>query len=120
MSFKRDIHSFQEKVYDFAIIIVYVLYFVIAFGLDDRAHLYLRRLDNFIKIYISLFLMYRFNPFREINFTELDRKLVFSAGVFVFVTTTVNKFFTRHFNKYVDEVQLKHEINKNKKKDIYS
>ena len=57
MSFKRDIHSFQEKVYDIAIIIVYVLYFIIAFDLDKRAPVYLKNLDNFIKIYISLFLM---------------------------------------------------------------
>ena len=104
MSIKKDIHTFQEKVYDIVVVIIYVLYFIVALGLDERAPIYLKHLDNFIKIYISLFLIYRFNPFRETKFTELDRKLVFSAGVFVLATTTINKLISRYFDKALDHV----------------
>ena len=107
MKFKKEIHTLQEKVFDIVVILTYLLYFIIAFGLDERAPKYLRHLDNFTKIYISLFLIYRFNPFRDTKFTELDRKIVFSAGVFVLATTTINKLLTTYFYKAIDEVNAK-------------
>jgi hypothetical protein len=115
MSIHKDIHTFQERMYDIVFVITYLLYFIIAFGLDKRAPDYLNKLDNFIKIYISLFLIIRFNPFRDTKFTELDRKIVFSAAVFVLATTTINKLLTRYFNKAVDEVHEKHQEHELKK-----
>jgi hypothetical protein len=122
MKFRREIHTFQEKVFDFVVIVTYSLYFIIAFGLSEKAPVYLKQLDNFTKIYISLFLIFRFNPFRETNFTDLDRKIVFSAGVFVLATTTINKLLMTYFVKVVDEVNEKKEkmnkkylINENEK-----
>jgi hypothetical protein len=109
MKFQKEIHTFQEKVFDFVVGITYLLYFIIAFGLSETAPVYLKQLDNFIKIYISLFLIYRFNPFRETKFTELDKKIVFSAGVFVLATTTINKLLLTYFNEVVDEVKEKKE-----------
>ena len=43
---------------------------------------------NFIvKIFLALFLIYRFNDFRKdkIRFTDLDRKICFSAGMYILV-----------------------------------
>jgi hypothetical protein len=116
MTLKKEIHTLQEKVFDVVVLITYVLYFIIAFGLNERAPIYLKQLDNFIKIYISAFLIFRFNPFRDTKFTELDRKIVFSAGVFVLATTTINKILVTYFSKVVDEVNEKKQerLNKNR------
>jgi hypothetical protein len=43
-----------------------------------------------MQMYISGFLLLRFNPFRKVEFTELDRKIVFSAAIFIFTTTAIN------------------------------
>jgi hypothetical protein len=43
---------------------------------------------NFIvKIFLALFLIYRFNDYRKdkIRFTDLDRKICFSAGMYILV-----------------------------------
>jgi hypothetical protein len=77
------------------------LYFIIALGLSSKAPEYLSTLDYFLKIYVSLFLIYRFNPFRKIKFTELDRKVAFSAGFFVLATTTVNQILIY----YLEEIK---------------
>ena len=37
--------------------------------------------------------MWRFNPLREKpEFTELDRKIAFSAGLFILTTTALNQY----------------------------
>ena len=37
--------------------------------------------------------MWRFNPLRsEYEFTDLDRKIAFSAGAFILTTTALNQY----------------------------
>jgi hypothetical protein len=39
--------------------------------------------------------MWRFNPLRgHYEFTDLDRKIAFSAGLFILTTTALNKYLT--------------------------
>jgi hypothetical protein len=85
-------HKVQEHIFDFTFIIIYVLYFLIALGLSATAPKYLSFLDYYVKIYVSLFLIWRFNPFRNVNFKPLDKKIAFNAGLFVlFATTSINQ-----------------------------
>jgi hypothetical protein len=50
-------------------------------------------------------LIWRFNPFRTYyEFTDLDRKIAFSSGLFILTTTTLNKyllFFEDKIKKYL-------------------
>ena len=89
MRFNQTIHKFQHIAYDTSIYVTWILYFLIAFGLSSSAPQYLNTLHSFVKIYISLFLIYRFNPFRRVKFTSLDAKIIFSAGLFLLGTTTI-------------------------------
>jgi hypothetical protein len=84
---KFNLYEFQNIAFNYVIIISYILYFVIALGLFSNAPHYLQTLQYWIKIYISLFLIYRFNFFQKVKFSELDRKVAFSAGLFLFSTT---------------------------------
>jgi hypothetical protein len=50
-------------------------------------------MDYYVRIYICLFLIWRFNPFRgSVTFTDLDRKIAFSAGLFIITTTALNQY----------------------------
>jgi len=58
-----------------------------------EAPVYLSNLDYYVRIYICLFLIWRFNPLRtKYEFTDLDRKIAFSAGVFILTTTALNQY----------------------------
>jgi hypothetical protein len=87
--------------YDIAVYITWALYIAIALGLSANAPEYLDDLQNFIKLYVSLFLIYRFNPFRRVRFTGLDAKIAFSAGVFLLATTAINNVL----HNYLSEVK---------------
>lgn len=58
---------------------------------------------NFIvKIGLALFLIYRFNNYRkyEITFTDLDRKVCYSAGIYILFIS-----FADYVNSYTNEIK---------------
>lgn len=89
-SFRTDIHIFQHKLVDLIEIIMIILYIIISFGLSALAPQYLSYLQQFLKIYVSLFLIYRFNTFRTIKLTKLDKKIGFNAGILLIGTDIIN------------------------------
>lgn len=99
MPFNKDIHAFQNKAYDIIVYITWILYIVVALGLSVNAPQYLNELQYYIKLYVSLFLIIRFNPFRRVKFTGLDAKIAFSAGVFLLATTAIDSILKSYFVK---------------------
>jgi hypothetical protein len=104
MVFNKNLHKFQDKVYDIIVYITWILYIAIALGISVNAPQYLDDLQYYIKLYVSIFLIYRFNPFRRVKFTGLDAKIAFSAGVFLLATTAINSIINDYlldFKKYL-------------------
>ena len=99
MPLNKDIHLLQERGFTIVIIITWILYIIIVLGISQNAPEYLDDLQYYVKIYISLFLIYRFNPFRRVEFTNLDTKIAFSAGVFLLATTAINNLLVVYLDK---------------------
>jgi len=84
----NKIYDFQEKVVNFIIVVSYFFYVVIFFGLSTKAPKYLDELNFYFRLYICLFLLFRYNPIFKLSvFTDLDRKICFSAGIFILTST---------------------------------
>jgi hypothetical protein len=65
-------------------------------GLYEAAPKYLSYLDYYLRIYICLFLIIRFNPLRtRREFTNLDCKIAFSAGMFILTTTFLHEYLNK-------------------------
>uniref|UniRef100_A0A6C0JW80 Uncharacterized protein n=1 Tax=viral metagenome TaxID=1070528 RepID=A0A6C0JW80_9ZZZZ len=49
-------------------------------------------INFFIKVLFSIFLIYRFNNYRKnkIQFTDLDRKICYSAGIYIFMFSFID------------------------------
>ena len=88
-----NLHNIQERAFDLFISLSYILIFISALGLSGSVPSYLENMDYYIRIYICLFLLWRFHPFRKkVEFTDLDRKIAFSAGLFILTTTALNEY----------------------------
>lgn len=97
---KTYIHDLQDNLFNIFIYISYFLIILSFLGLSTSAPKYLENLDYYIRIYICLFLIWRFNPLRHVDkFTDLDRKIAFSAGVFILTTTALNTYLIAAENK---------------------
>ena len=105
MSFKKNIYKFQYNLFTIIIYITWALYISILLGLSVNAPQYLDDLQYYVKIYVSLFLIYRFNPLRRVNFTRLDAKIAFSDGLFLITTTAINtilKTYLSNITQYLE------------------
>lgn len=105
MSFYKDLYKIQDFWFNVFIVTTYSLYILFAVGIFKSAPQYLESLDYYVKIYISLFLLWRFNPFRKIHFTELDRKISFSAGIFLLTTSAINQVLIKYLDNAKNIVQ---------------
>jgi hypothetical protein len=67
-----------------------VVLFIIGFFTDKPSGFL--AINFVIKILFSLYLIYRFNSYRKhkIQFTDLDRKICYSAGVYIFTFSFVD------------------------------
>ena len=101
-----NLYEFQNMVFDYVTVFTYILYIIIALGLSASAPSYLDDLLFYTKMYVSLFLIYRFNPLRFVKFTPLDAKIAFNAGIFLLFTTTINSVLVTYINFFKQYVQL--------------
>jgi hypothetical protein len=101
-----NLYELQNHAFDYVTIFTYILYIVIALGLSATAPTYLTDLLFYTKMYVSLFLIYRFNPLRFVKFTPLDAKIAFNAGIFLLFTTAINSVLVTYINFFKDNVQL--------------
>lgn len=90
---KKQLHNYQETTFDIVTYVSYGLLIISSLGFYSVSPQYMEKLDYYIRVYICMFLLWRFHPFRtHYDFTELDRKIAFSAGVFILTTTALNQY----------------------------
>lgn len=93
------VSAFHQKIYTFVLYLSYALYALSLFSIYNKAPEYLTTLNIALKIYVSLFLIIRFNPFVKTLFTEFDRKIAFSAGIFLALTTALTQYLQMFVTK---------------------
>jgi hypothetical protein len=88
--------DFYRKMFMFSIYGLEFLYFLLFIGIGIVKPEYLSFAQIFLKYFISLFLIIRFNPFSSWDISKLDKDVTFSAGFLLLSTTTLYTFvFTK-------------------------
>lgn len=75
----------------------YGLYAIALLGIATVAPAYLDTLNLVLKYFITGFLLVRFNPWVNCEFTAFDRTIVFSAAFFLLASTAVASLITNAF-----------------------
>lgn len=101
--------SWHQKLYIYSIYLSYLLFAVAYTGVIIVSPDYLQSLNTFIKYYVSLFLVIRFNPFIDHSLhnnktASFDRRIAFSAGLFLLLTTTAIQIAKTQLENIVDEL----------------
>lgn len=99
-----NLYSFQSDMFRYTRYLMYFLYIIVALGISSSAPVYLETLVYYTKLYVSLFLIFRFNPFRITKFTPLDAKIAFNAGMFLLFATSVNGIIGFYLNNMKSNV----------------
>ena len=93
MSYKETLNNIQLIVFKIVVFFSYFLLITSSLGLSENALIYLNNLSYYVKIYVCLFLIWMFNPLKtHYEFTDLDREIALTAGVFILSTTALQKY----------------------------
>lgn len=100
-----------QNVFLYGLNLSYILYFFVIIGFTSYAPEYLSNLNIFLKTYIGVLLLYFYNPitYKENRFGDFDRRLVFSAGIFLLFSTTL----VSGIQEYIQNNGIKILINPN-------
>jgi hypothetical protein len=93
--------SIHKSVYLYGIYASYILYILTLFGIYKKAPEYLSHLNMIIRLYVGLFLIIRFNPYAQIKFSDFDRRIVFSTGIFLLLTTIITSVVITYLSPIV-------------------
>ena len=88
MSGKENI-TWHQKLFLYTLYISWVVY-PLSLILETQYHLsnITKFVDTAIKLYVSIILVYKFNPwFGKQKFTNFDRRLAWHAGFFLLIST---------------------------------
>jgi len=99
----KTIYNFEiaiVKLFSYTSKVVLILFLV---GIFQEKPIYVIEFNYMLKIAIALFLIYRFNSYRKaVVFTELDRKVTYSAGMYILVIS-----FFDIFAQFTGEIRAK-------------
>ena len=97
-------NKIHENMYNYTIYLSYLLYAFAIFGITKYAPQYLDTLKNIIKIYVSLVLVIKFNPFtNKTNYlSDFDRRLIFSSGMFLLLSTSIISIIEHYISNILD------------------
>jgi hypothetical protein len=80
--------------------LINTILFLTIMGFGITQPMILQQFQYYLKIYIGLFLVYRFNAFVSHEYTELDRKVAFSSGIIL-----LSAILTETITEYVGKIR---------------
>lgn len=95
----HSLHKIQSHMFDILMNVSLLLYIIVSLGISASAPKYLETLQYYLKLYISLFLIWRFNPYNRVKFNSLDAKIAFNAGIFLLATFVIGEIGPDNFAK---------------------
>lgn len=98
-SIKKFFNSkWHKQLFIYALYFSYIMIFISLTGTVSWSSKYLSIIQKYIIYYISIILIARFNPFinKNIVYDEYDRKIVYSAGIALLMTTGIIHIFENY------------------------
>lgn len=85
-------YEYHKKIFSVIFKMMEIFLILSIIGVYSKAPHYLNTLNIIARTYISIFLIMYFNPISKHKFTEFDRKIVFRAGIFLLLSTTLIQY----------------------------
>lgn len=100
----------KTKTYVFlgTMVFIHIAYVLIFFGVFYINPEYIAGLSSFVQIVISIFLIWRFHPFREWmslkepRLTHFDRMIIYNSATFLLVNVALTATITKYFINKVE------------------
>jgi hypothetical protein len=101
----KDVYNFELNFLYYFNMITKLTIILFIIGFFQSEPIIMIEFTFIIKIILALFLIYRFNNYRQkhIRFTELDRKVCYSSGIYIIIIS-----FIEFINNYTEYIRKKY------------
>ena len=79
------------RLYWGAMAILYILYFVVFFGVFYVNPDHIRLLSTIVHLVVAVFLLWNFNPLRKYELRPYDNNIIFASAVFLFTNVVATE-----------------------------
>jgi hypothetical protein len=87
--------EFLSKPFKYIERLIIFFYIIVYIGVLSTEPLYIQYLSNAFHAFVCVFLLYKFNPFREHKLNKHDGKIIFASALFMLtnigITETIHK-----------------------------
>ena len=84
-----------ENIFLYSVLGLHIAYLLLAIGIFKNEPAYLKEFDFWLKVVMSAILIWKFNPYSSRS-SEFDRKIAFSAGIFLALMTFVDRYLSAY------------------------
>mgnify|MGYP001213749058 FL=1 len=104
-------YKWYQQIYLYSIYLSFLLFALTLTGVAEIAPLYSSNLQMFLRYYVCIFLIVRFNPYIDnIKISKsdalFDRKIAFASGIFLFLSTSIMDIISKYITDKVDITTL--------------
>jgi len=108
--FDKILDTVKKPVYLTIIGFIYISYFLIFFGLFYINKKYIEIFSNLLLIFVCLFLIIRFHPFRKHELREFDSDIIFGSALLLLTNAGLTNWIVADI-KYVMNNNIINTIN---------
>ena len=101
----NTIDKLKKPIFIWSISLLHLFYFLIYFGILAISHEYVNYLNIFIQLFICVFLIIRFNPFRHHILREFDGQIIFASAAFLLTNLFATEIGFTYFDYFVDKIR---------------
>ena len=100
-------YKWYQQIYLYSIYMSFLLFGLTLTGIAEIAPVYSLNLQLFLRYYVCIFLIIRFNPYTDnakISKMDalIDRKVAFTSGIFLLLSTSIIDVVSKYINYNVD------------------
>ena len=104
-NFYNMLYKIKKPLYIFFTIAIYFSYFLIFAGLYYVNQNYIHTFSTLLQIFISLFLVIRFNPFRKPELREFDASIIFSCAILLIMNAGLTQIVKNNLKTATNDLE---------------
>jgi hypothetical protein len=104
----------KKPVYMGSLFILHLAYILVFLGIIQYTPMFVNNLNILIQVFVCIFLMVKFHPFRKHELKEFDSTIIFGSAMFLLTNIGFTQLLTNYFGKTVTDNVKKQNNNLNK------
>ena len=92
MEIESNLELIKKPVYLAMVVLLYSCYFLLYVGIFYINPKYIKNLSIAIRLFVCVFLIYKFHPFREHKLSYFDDKLIFASAILILTDMGITQY----------------------------